>query len=177
MIPFLVRLAVIGSALWVAINVVITWMRALTGPRKAEALPPTLPPSPARDMVADAVKCVTAIQVEIAGLKDPEMWQAASAFEAAVGRLNAAVISDPERYRLARRYLGQILPAAEEAAVKFAALYRTTGDDAKAPFLELFGELTSAFDQAAKDYMQATAAEVLVEADVLRDLLERARRH
>ena len=50
MIPFLVRLAVLGSALVVAANVVITWMRALSPPRKKEALPSNLPPSPARDI-------------------------------------------------------------------------------------------------------------------------------
>jgi len=177
MIGLLLRLAVLGSAIVVALNVVTTWMRALTGPKASKALPKDIPPSPARDMVEAATRKVNAIQVEIAGLKDAEMWQAANAFANAVGRLNEAVLSAPDRYRLARRYLGQILPAAEEATAKFAALYRTTGADAaKAPFLELAGELTTAYDQAAKDYMQATAAEVLVEAEVLRELLERARR-
>lgn len=177
MIPLLVRLAVIGSALVVAANVVLTWFRVLTGPRKAKAIEAELPPSPARDMVEEATTRMNAIQVTVAQLKDPEMWQATAAFAQAVERLNAAVMSDPDRYRTARRYLGQILPAAEEAITKFAALYRTTGPDVKAPFLELAAELTTAYDQAATDYMETTAAEVLVEAEVLRELLDRARRH
>ncbi len=177
MINLLVRLAVLGSAFVVLWNVLGTWLRALSAPKKTPALPASVPPSPARDMVEAATRHLNAIEVEVARLKDPAMWQAAEDFAAAVGRLNAAVLSDPDRYRLARRYLGQILPAAEEATAKFAALYRTTGAEAaRAPFLELAGELTAAFDQAARDYMQATAAEVLVEAEVLRELLDRARR-
>ena len=166
----------IGSALVVAVNVIITWMRALAGPRKPKAIEAEIPPSPARDMVEESTKHLNAILVKVAELKDAEMWHAATRFEEAVGRLNTAVLSDPDRYRSARRYLGQILPAADEAVTKFAALYRTTGPEVKPSFLELVDELTVGFDQAAKDYMKATEAELLVEADVLRELLDRARR-
>ena len=177
MIGLLLRLAVLGSAFVVVWNVAAAWVRALTGPKKPAALPAEIPPSPARDMVEDATRRVNAIQVQIARLKDAQMWQATSDFSEAVARLNEAVLSDPGRYRLARRYLTQILPAAEDATDKFAVLYRTTGKAAaKAPFIELADELTSAFDQAARDYMQPTADEVLVEAEVLRELLDRTRR-
>lgn len=178
MIGLLVRLAVLGSALVLAINVAATWIRALTAPKKPKELsPPDVPASPARDMVEDATRRINALLVDVAALKDTEMWQAANGFSEAVGRLNGAVLSDPERYRTARRYLGQILPAAQEATSKFAALHRNTGDsEAKRQFLELAGELTAAYEQAARDYMKATAAEVLVEAEVLRELLDRARR-
>lgn len=177
MLGLLVRLAVLGSAFVVMWNVIGTWVRALAAPKKAPVLPPAAPPSPARDMVEEATRQLNAIEVDVARLKDPEMWAATRRFVDAVGRLNQAVLSDPDRYRLARRYLGQILPAAEEATSKFAALYQTTGEaSAKEPFLELAAELTAAYEQAARDYMEATAAEVLVEAEVLRELLDRARR-
>ena len=177
MVSLLLRLAFIGSTLVVAWNVIVMWVRVLRGPRKPATLPPAYPPSPARDMAQDALRAINAIQLEVASLKDAEMWQATNKFGNAVERLNMAVLNDPDRYRLAKRYLGQILPAAEEALGKFAALYKTGRKEAaKVPFLELTGELTTAFNQAADDYMKAIEAEVLVEADVLRDLLDRARR-
>lgn len=170
-----IRLALMGGTLLVFWNVTRVWLRALGQPRK------TLATSPedrtgrrAREMAEAATKWLTDMRVEVAALDDAEMWAATEGFAAAVERLIAAMLADPGRYRKARRLLGQVLYAAEQAVRHFARHQRANRDaTARRRFLELARELEAAYSRAADDYARAGAAELAIEADVLRELLRR----
>lgn len=178
MVAFLIRLAVLGSMLLIAFNVFAGWWRLRGVRKRAQPVRSATPEEEkAREMAEAATRRATAIRVAAARLGDREMWQAAERVAAAVDALVRAVMAAPERNRQARRYLGQILPAAAEAVQDFAKLYRAGRNPAiRREYLELTGELASAFEAASAQYLGAKTDEVLIEAEVLRDLLERAKR-
>jgi hypothetical protein len=177
MINVFLRLAVFSGMIVLSFGVLRTWWHALRAPRKALSVSPeTRAEFQAREMAEAATRWVTAMEVAIAELGDPELWGAMERFSKSIGRLTAAVLADPVRYRRGRRYLGQILVAAEQAVLHFARHYRATGDDdTRERFLELTGELAQEYDRAAKEYAGAGADDLAIETEVLRELLRRHR--
>ncbi len=177
MLNILIRLAVMGSMIVLAVNVVRTWVHALRAPRKAIVAPPEDRVAfRAGEMVEHAMKRLTAMEVAVARLEDAEMWAATEGYAAEVRRLTAAVMADPQHYRRAKRHLGQILFASEQAVKHFVRHYGAMRDaGTRARFLGIMGELEAEFARAAGRYAEAGAAELEVEAEVLRDLLKRHR--
>ncbi len=172
------RLAMMGGAMLVMWNVVVTFARALRHPAKTIALPPeTRDEAAARDMVERALSRVTAIEIAIASLKDEDLWTATEAMADAVSRLTRAVLGDPPRYRRARRHLGQVLFGAEHVSKKFATIYGGTPDpDAKARFISLLADLERAYDRAAKAYARSGMDDLEIETAVIRELIDRAKK-
>lgn len=178
MLTLIIRLAMLGGVIVLTANVLGYWLRALLPPAKpAAALPGDRAEARARTMAEQAARRVTAMEVAVAELKDDELWRAIAAVSEAVRRLISALIADPERHRRARRHLGQLLYAAEQTVIRFARHYRGSRDDAaRARFLGIAGDLAAEFDRAARDYAKSGAADLELDAEVLSDLIERARR-
>lgn len=177
MLNILVRLAVMGSVIVLALNVVRTWFHALRSPRKAIiAAPEDRIAFRAGEMVEQAVHRVTSMEMAVAQLNDAQVWTALEGFAEAVRRLTAAVMAEPAYYKRAKRHLGQILFAAEQAVRHFARHYSAMQDPSmRQRFLDLASELEAEFDRAAMRYAEAGAADLEVETEVLRDLLKRHR--
>lgn len=172
------RLAMMGGAVLVMWNVVTTFARALRHPARTVALPPeSRDEATARELVQLALERITTTEVAMAALKDPELWSATEGFAESAKRLTAAVLADPGRYRRARRHLGQILFGAAHVAKRFQSLYAATPDaEAKARMITLFTDLEATYARAAEQYAKAGMDDLEVETDVLRQLLDRARR-
>ncbi len=172
------RLAMMGGAVLVMWNVFATFARALRHPAQTVALPPeSREEQAAREIVERALKRTTSIEVHIADLKDGDLWSATEAFVGAVKGLTKAVLANPSKYRRVRRHLGQILFGADHVTKRFSELYGATPDAAaKADFIALLGDLERTFLRATEGYAKAGMDELQVEADVLRQLLNRSRR-
>ncbi len=178
MLSLFLRLAMLGGGVLVMWNVFATFARALRAPKKVLiAAPEDRASAAARDLCSSAARRVTNIEMAMAGLGDAELWSATEAFAKAVGQLIAAVQADPVRYRRARRHLGQILFGTEQATKRFAKLNSVVVNDAsKAGFLTLLQDLSDAFERAASEYSKAGLTDLEIESQVLRDLIDRAKR-
>lgn len=172
------RLAMMGGAVLVMWNVAITFARALRHPKRTVTLPPgSRDEAAAREMVERALVRLTSIQVAVAELKDEELWSATEELSEAVNHLTSVVLGDPARYRRARRHLGQILFGADHVTKRFAALYGPTPDvEAKERFIVLLADLEKTYRRAASDYAKAGMEDLVVETEVLRQLVDRAKR-
>ena len=171
------RLALLASSLFVMWNFAKAWITVLSAPKKAPELPPMSHAEiAARVLAEEATRHVTAIEVAIAGLADQELWEATEAFTKSVHGLQDAMLAEPTYYKRAKRHLGQILIAAEQTARHFARHYAATPDPGtRWQFLDLAGELTTAYTRAAEQYAQSGAADLTVEAETLKELLRRNR--
>ncbi len=167
-----------GGVVLVMWNVTITFARALRHPKQTVALPPeSRDEAAAREMVERALVRLTSMRVAVAELKDEELWSAMEKLSEAVNHLTSVVLSDPTRYRRARRHLGQILFGADHVARRFAALYRPSPDaEAKERFIALLTDLEKTYRRAASDYAKAGMEDLVVETEVLRQLVDRAKR-
>lgn len=107
-------------------------------------------------------------------LGDAELLPHLYRFEHAVQRMLQAVEDDPERARSLQKYLGVYLDGAAEAATRFVAVYRGTGDtDAHTRFGTLMRDLGTAFDKKATDYAAHGRDKMNVQIDVLSESLAR----
>ncbi|WP_299730211.1 5-bromo-4-chloroindolyl phosphate hydrolysis family protein [uncultured Tateyamaria sp.] len=107
-------------------------------------------------------------------LGDAELLPDLRRFEDAVQRMLQAVEDDPERARSLQKYLGVYLDGAAEAATRFVAVYRSTGDvDAHARFGTLIRDLGGAFDRKATEYAAQGRDKMNVQIDVLSESLAR----
>ncbi len=174
--PMLLRLAMMGGAVLFAWNLATEVGRLLRKPKTPEALPPAnREEAAARDMCAAALEKTTAIEMAIAPLGDGVLWNRAEGFSFAVNKLTDAVLADPSRYRRARRHLTQILFGAKHAAKHFAKLYAASpNEEARDNFVSLLDDLTAAYQKAAEQYAEAGYADLEIEEDVLRELVEKA---
>ena len=107
-------------------------------------------------------------------LGDADLLPDLHRFEGAVQRMLQAVEDDPERARSLQKYLGVYLDGAAEAATRFVAVYRNTGDsDAHARFGTLIRDLGHAFDRKATEYAAQGRDKMNVQIDVLSESLAR----
>lgn len=171
------RLALMASTLIVAWNFARVWIGSLKAPRKAEPLPPlSREEIAARVMAEEAVRHTTAIEVAIAKLSDEELWQATAAFTTSVEKLKEAVLAEPAFYRRAKRHLGQFLIAAEQASKHFARHYAAHPDPGtRRQYMSLAQDLTDAYERATQRYAEAGAQQLEIEAETLKELLNRHR--
>lgn len=126
----------------------------------------------AEDMVVAAERHVEQMAAKLAPLADDEISAGFSGFEAAARKLFAAVRRDPAHRRNMRRHLGVYLESAMEATTRFATIYDGSGDGlAKARYLGLLDDLTSAFLRQAESYQEGARTGFDIEIDVLSERL------
>lgn len=114
------------------------------------------------------------MQASVDGLGNYAAKAAISDVGAAITRLNAAVLLDPVRHRIARRHLGPMMDGVEQATQKFVKLWTITPDSyALLDFSALAAQVAAEFHRAAVAYAREGAEDLKVEAAVLRSLMTR----
>ena len=114
------------------------------------------------------------IKKRVAPLGCPEIMPPLTRFEDAVEKMLQAVQDDPERARSLQKYLGVYMDGAAEAAKRFCAIYRGTGDQqAHARFVQLLTDLGRSYEAKVHDYLAQGRSKFDVQIDVLSESLAR----
>lgn len=125
-------------------------------------------------VVDEAEAYLNAMKDHIASLRDRRLDGRVEQFQGAARRMIRTVEEDPRDLTGARKFLGVYLMGARDAAVKFADLYKRTGDEsARADFEALLSDLEQNFAARTEKMLLDDKSDMDIEIKVLRDRLQR----
>ncbi|MCC5973524.1 MAG: 5-bromo-4-chloroindolyl phosphate hydrolysis family protein [Rubellimicrobium sp.] len=125
-------------------------------------------------VVDEAETYLNTIRDQIAALNDRALETRVASFRGLVRQMIRTVEEDPRDLTQARKYLGVYLMGARDATVKFADLYRRTGDaQARADYEALLTDLEANFAASTQKMLEGGRTDMDIEIKVLRDRLQR----
>jgi len=125
-------------------------------------------------VVDEADEHLQVMQTQIERLRDRQLENRVSAFQATARRMIRTVEEDPRDLTAARKYLGVYLRGARDATVKFVDLYERRPDpDARANYEALLEDLEQNFAARTEKMLLDDRSDMDIEIKVLRDRLQR----
>lgn len=125
-------------------------------------------------VVDEAETYLNTIRDQIAALNDRALETRVASFRGHVRQMIRTVEEDPRDLTQARKYLGVYLMGARDATVKFADLYRRTGDSqARTDYEALLTDLEANFAASTQKMLEGGRTDMDIEIKVLRDRLSR----
>lgn len=165
-----------GAGLVGATGMVLHWLAFGADPLRDKGVTDagSFQHSRAERMIEEAEAHLARIRAAIADTGDRALVARTDRFAATVEALFERLRGNPGDLSAARRYLTVYLEGARDAAIKFAGIYRQTGDGATRQSFETFlDDLENDFEAKSRRLVEGDKSDLEIEIAVLRDRLAR----